>query len=122
MKALIIDDEYSIREGLSTRHLFVGALGVGFVVALLESLCTGQVYLPTLVLVVRSPDMRGRALAFLLLYNLMFILPLAVVMAIAYFGARSENLRTYFRRHVGAVKLAMAILFAALGTLVLATL
>jgi len=44
-----------IRVGLSTRGLAVGSVAVGVLVALLESVCTGQVYLPTIVFVVRAP-------------------------------------------------------------------
>jgi len=63
-----------IRAGLRTRNLLIGSLTVGFLVSVLESLCTGQVYLPTIMFVTRSPDLRTRAIGFLLLYNVMFIL------------------------------------------------
>jgi cytochrome c biogenesis protein CcdA len=37
-----------IRAGLRTRNLLIGSITVGFLVSVLESLCTGQVYLPTI--------------------------------------------------------------------------
>ena len=49
-----------IRVGLSTRGLLVGSVSVGFLVALLESLCTGQIYLPTIVFVTRAPGLRAQ--------------------------------------------------------------
>jgi hypothetical protein len=110
-----------VRVGLSTRGLVAGSLGVGFLVALLESLCTGQVYLPTIVLVARSPGLRGHAVAYLLLYNLMFILPLIGILAVAYCGVGSQRLGELLRRHLGALKLALAALLATLGIFVLAT-
>ena len=64
-----------IRAGLRTRNLLIGSITVGFLVSVLESLCTGQVYLPTILFVTRLPDLRTRAIGFLLLYNVMFILP-----------------------------------------------
>lgn len=110
-----------IHTGLGWRSMLIGTLACGFLVTLLESVCTGQVYLPTLVLVWRVPGLRAHALGYLLLYNLMFIAPLAVVMALAYLGVGSEKLGSLFRRHLTAVKLAMAGLFAALGGMVLLT-
>jgi len=111
-----------IRSGLKTRNLLVGSIGVGFLVAVLESVCTGQVYLPTIVLVARSPALRADALAYLVLYNLMFIAPLAGILVLAYLGVRSENLGRFVRRRLSALKLVMAGLFAGLGLLLLFTL
>ena len=110
-----------IRVGLSTGGLLAGAVTVGLLVAVLESLCTGQAYLPTIVYMVRSPGLRTSALAYLLLYNLMFILPLVVVFLVTYFGVSSERLAALLTRHLAALKLGMALLFIALGVLVLAT-
>ncbi|HAU39146.1 MAG TPA: hypothetical protein DCX07_15705, partial [Phycisphaerales bacterium] len=110
-----------IREGLSTRSLLAGAIGTGFLVAMLESVCTGQVYLPVLVLVARTPDLRARAASWLLLYNAMFIAPLIVVVAAAYWGVASQRLGGLLRRHLPAVKWLLALLFLALGVLVLLT-
>ena len=92
-----------IRVGLSTHGLLLGSLGVGVAVALLEGICTGQVYLPVLTYVSRSPALRARALAYLLLYNLMFILPLAGVFLLAYWGVGSERLGGWLRRHLAAM-------------------
>ena len=110
-----------IRSGLSARGLLVGSVGVGIVVALLESLCTGQVYLPTLMFVSRAPGLRTAAVSYLLLYNLMFILPLVGIIVLGYFGVRSESLGNFLGRHLAGFKLAMAGLFAGLGVLVMAT-
>ena len=110
-----------IRSGLSARGLLVGSVGVGIVVALLESLCTGQVYLPTLMFVSRAPGLRTAAVSYLLLYNLMFILPLLGIIVLGYFGIKSETLGNFLGRHLAGFKLAMAGLFAGLGVLVMAT-
>jgi hypothetical protein len=110
-----------IRVGLSTRGLIFGSVAVGFLVAVLESICTGQVYLPTIIFVARAPGLRADALGYLLLYNLMFILPLVAILTVAYFGVRSESLGGFLARHLGALKLALAVLFAGLGVLVLTT-
>ena len=110
-----------IRDGLSTRSLAMGSITIGFLVAILESLCTGQVYLPTIVLVAQSPVLRSHAIGYLLLYNTAFILPLIGVLYVAYQGVASKRLGEYLTRHLGGLKLALAVLFGTLGVLVLMT-
>lgn len=110
-----------IHVGLGWRSLMLGTVVTGFLVTLLESVCTGQVYLPTIVLVWRVPGMRANALAYLLLYNLMFTLPLALVMILAYFGVKSDRFARLFKQNLLAVKLCLAGLFLGLGVLMLFT-
>ena len=110
-----------IRKGLSTRNLVVGSIGVGFLVSILESLCTGQVYLPTLIFVARTSTMRAEAFGYLLLYNLMFILPLVGILIIGYMGVKSEYMGNFLRRRLAVFKFGMAALFAGLGVLVMGT-
>jgi len=110
-----------IRSGLSTHGLVIGSVTVGIVVALLESLCTGQVYLPIVFVIQRVPALRARAVVYLLLYNLMFILPLVGVFAVSYFGVGSVRVGRLLKQHLAALKLGMAVVFALLGTLVLLT-
>lgn len=109
-----------IKAGLRTRYLVLGSLAVGFLVSVLESFCTGQLYVPTLLVMVRAggPD-KLRALALLLLYNVMFILPLAGIMVAAYCGVRSQRLGQVLRDHLPAFKFAMAGVFAALAAALL---
>jgi len=116
----------SLSAGMRTRGLIIGSASVGCTVALLESLCTGQVYLPTITFLTRDPGLRVHAVAYLFLvhavaylflYNLAFIAPLLVVFSIAYAGVSSERLGAFLRRHLGALKLSMAVLFAALGVM-----
>ena len=72
-----------------------------------ESLCTGQVYLPTAYFVMKTPGMRAHAIGYLLLYNVMFITPLVVIFLMARFGAKSERLGDFLRRRPEVLKLAM---------------
>ena len=110
-----------IRKGLRTHHLIVGSFIVGFLISLLESFCTGQVYVPTIMIMLRSPEHRLRAIFFLLIYNLMFILPLVVIMIFAYLGVRSKWLGEVLHRHLAALKFTLAILFVGLGIILLFT-
>lgn len=111
-----------MRENLSTRRLILGTLFVGFLVSLLESVCTGQVYVPTIMLVLKTPGGRLAAMGYLLLYNFMFILPLIVVMLAVYLGVASDRLRQIARSNLATMKFVLAGLFLLLGGLLLATL
>lgn len=105
-----------IRRGRRSQAFVAGAFVTGLVVSFLELACTGQVYLPTIIFVVSRPEMRGRAFVFLVLYNLLFILPLVVVFVLAYYGTASKQLTRFLQRRAAAVKLGMTLLFVALAT------
>ncbi len=99
--------------------LVVAVLISGFLVSLLESVCTGQTYLPTVVYVLKDPDLRPKALVYLLLYNFMFILPLVIVFLAALVGVKSESFSKLSRKYLGLVKLLTAALFFGLGILLI---
>lgn len=91
------------------------ALFVGMVVSLLEAACTGQVYLPTIALVLKSPQLKLKAFSYLLLYNLMFIFPLIIVFLFVLFGVSSKQLNDLLKNNLGLVKIVMALLFLIFG-------
>lgn len=95
-------------------RLTLAALAVGFCVSLVEAVCTGQVYLPTVVLIMQDPAFRLRAVMYLLLYNLMFIVPLVVVFALALMGCESKRFNDFFKKHLGLTKLLFCVVFLAL--------
>ena len=51
----------------------------------------------------------------LILFCLMFILPLVVVFVLVYFGTTSLQLGVFLKRHAALVKLATAVLFIAMA-------
>ena len=104
-----------IRKGRHSPALVAGSFLTGAVVSFLELACTGQVYLPTIVFVLSQPEMRVRGLLFLMLYNLLFILPLVVVFIMAYYGTASKQLTRFLERRGAIIKLGMALLFATLA-------
>ena len=93
------------------------SFATGFFVALLEFPCTGQVYFPIVLVLRRIAPLRVQAVLYLLLYNLLFILPLLAVFGLAYWGLTSERLAAAVRRNLGWAKLLLAIVFFGLGTL-----
>ncbi|MGQ9660972.1 MAG: cytochrome c biogenesis CcdA family protein [Kiritimatiellia bacterium] len=87
----------------------------GVLVTAIESVCTGQIYLPTLALVVKSGTSTARGLALLGLYNLMFVVPLLMVLLIVYRGMRIAALLEWSRRNVFYSKLALGGFFLVLA-------
>lgn len=96
----------------------ITGLGCGFLVTLLDSLCTGQIYIPVLALVSRETDAL-RSLALLGAYNLAFIAPLIVIFSLAAKGADSRLLSRWSKRNVFPAKIAMAVVFVILGSLLM---
>lgn len=96
-------------------RLILSAFVVGFMVSLFEAVCTGQVYVPTIVYVLKYTHMKAKAFFYLLLYNLMFIFPLWVIMMFAMWGVTSQQFGKFAQKHIVSIKILMAILFLCLG-------
>ncbi|MEA3375430.1 MAG: hypothetical protein U9R72_04450, partial [Chloroflexota bacterium] len=112
----------AIRERADARAFVPVTFVTGVVVSLIELACTGQVYLPTILFVLGVPEMQAQAGFYLVLYNLMFILPLVVVFVLAYLGTTSQQLGLLIHRHTAKVKLATAALFFLLAGWMVVTL
>ena len=95
----------------------ITGFGCGFLVTLLDSLCTGQIYVPVLALISREVE-AWRSFMLLAVYNLAFIAPLIVIFILAAKGADSERMSRWSKRNVFPSKIAMGIVFAILGVLV----
>ncbi len=106
-----------LRRGVSVRSVALGSAAAGVLVTLLESACTGQWYVPTLVLLSRRAETAARAAGLLLLYNLMFVVPHLLVFLAAYRGLTNARLLAWSRGHVVWSKLALGFGFAALSAL-----
>lgn len=107
----------SIRGGVASNAFLVGVFATGVVVSVLELACTGQVYFPAISFMVQT-DSSWLGTGSLLLYNLAFIAPLLIVLALALAGLSQEAVRGFFTRHLVATKLALAAVFASLSVLV----
>jgi cytochrome c biogenesis protein CcdA len=94
---------------------FIGTFALGFVIAITEVVCTGQVYLPTIGYIMTLPKLRLHAFSYLIFYNVMFIIPLVGIFVAAFFGVTSERMTLVTKKHTGTVKLLTGILFIGLG-------
>ncbi len=88
------------------------AYAVGFIVSVLESVCTGQVYFPTVAFITQLPGIiRVKAFGYLILYNLMFVIPLFVIFLLGLYGVGSDKFAQFLKKHIGKIKLLTAVLF-----------
>lgn len=89
----------------------------GLAVTLLESVCTGQLYLPALSLMSRAGSHRARLL--LLLYDAAFVVPLAAVLLLSLGASPSRAARATARQTVAAKALMGAVLLAVAAAVLL---
>lgn len=101
----------------SSKEGLLATFGVGFVIAGCQVVCTAQVYLPTIGYIMTIPRLRTHALFNLVLYNVMFIIPLTGVFVSTFFGVTSEKMAFISKEHTGQVKLLTGVLFIALAGL-----
>ncbi len=104
-----------ISGNLTSRSLVLGSLVTGFLVTLLEAVCTGQVYLPTIILMTREHGLKLQGWLYLLFYNFLFVLPLLLVMIGAYFGLTWERLSKVTQKHLTTLKIVLGIVLTALA-------
>lgn len=100
-----------MREGLTAKSLILGGIAIGVLVTAIETVCTGQVLVPTLVVVIRESEKSLRELTYLLLYNFMFILPLIVVFALTYYGLTTARLLAWSKKNVVFSKILLGSFF-----------
>lgn len=109
----------TIREKARMESIVAGALIAGFMVSILEFACTGQVYLPTITFMVGIEGLKAKAILYLLLYNICFILPLLIVFGVVYFGISSKTIAKIMEARIGTVKLVLSCVFFVVGGLLI---
>ncbi|MDP2905492.1 MAG: hypothetical protein Q8O22_04240 [Candidatus Omnitrophota bacterium] len=99
--------------------LVISAFICGFLISLLEAVCTGQTYLPTIAFILKASPLKLQAFGYLVLYNLMFVAPLSAIFALALTGVTSEDFGRFLKERMIAVKVLMGLLFFGLGIFLL---
>ncbi|MBD3285227.1 hypothetical protein GF359_02395 [candidate division WOR-3 bacterium] len=104
-----------IRKRTAFGGFILGGIITGFLVSIFELVCTGQVYLPTLVYMVQTTEKWSKALIYLVVYNVAFILPLIVVFVLVRFGLTERHLQRFLTRNAALTKVLTGILFLVLA-------
>lgn len=129
---LVLPEKFKdrIRKRLrATAHsgsLIVGSFISGIIISFLEAACTGQTYLPIITLIVSDKSSVTKGYMLLILYNIMFIIPLLAVFVAVFLGMTSEQIGSTMRKKVWLTKLGLAAVFLViagwLGSILLPTL
>jgi len=117
--ALMSRIQRAISTGLNPRRLIVSAFTLGLVVSLLELACTGQIYFPTIILIMENASLRARGIAYLVLYCGAFILPLLVVLGAVFWGSRIPRLAEAAGKYAWVAKALTGGIFLVLGIFLL---
>jgi len=108
-----------MRKGTSGGILWAGAFMAGVIVTVIESACTGQIYVPVLAFLVKMEGALSTWCAYLLLYNLMFVAPLVGLLIAVYFGTSFLRLASLTRVDAFTGKILMGSFFALLAVLMI---
>jgi len=106
----------------NTKGAVIIALPLGIVISLLEFVCTGQEYVPTILYMLKTGNRIARAIQLLTVYNLAFVLPLILVGIACIAGSRTDRVTGFYRKHLAAVKLCFCFFFTGLAIYLGATL
>jgi len=114
-KAVKLQIHKVISGNLKGSQLIIGAIVTGFLVTLLEAVCTGQVYIPTIILMAKSTGFKLKGWLYLIFYNFLFVLPLLIVMVLAYFGLKWNELAKSTQKHLTLIKILVGLVLAGLA-------
>lgn len=104
---------------LGTGGSVLSGLVTGAGVTILESVCTGQSYVPVLMYMLKQDCSDVASWMMLITYNLLFVLPLAVVFVCFHRGMQLTALISWSRRNLVVVKILFGLFFSAMAVLFL---
>ena len=92
----------------------IWAVAAGFLAAILSSICRGQVYL-SMMLYMLAQSQKIKAIFYILVYNLMAVLPLIFIFGLVHRLATRSSWQAYLNTRLSAVKVVTAAVLLALG-------
>lgn len=100
--------------GLMRRATFPAVFAAGILVSAFELPCTGQVYLGILSLLSQE-SMKARGYLYLFIYNLIFVLPLVLMLIAAAWGLDIEKLKNFRKDTRKSIKILIGAIMFVLG-------
>lgn len=94
-----------------------GVIALGVFVAAVELPCTGGPYLAITALLAKHFDLK--AFMYLAIYNAIFVLPLVIIVALAYVGTSAEKLKGWQNANKKWMRVGIGVLMIALGVLLI---
>jgi cytochrome c biogenesis protein CcdA len=97
----------------------LGGFVTGAGVTILESVCTGQSYVPVLMYMLKQDCSDFLSWLLLITYNVLFVLPLAAVFVCFHRGMQLQALIAWSRNNLVVVKILLGLFFTAMAILLL---
>lgn len=94
---------------------------IGMVVATGEFLCTGQIYLSSIVMLVQKGTGGLFPMLLLAIYSVAFVLPLLILMIVIFFGKKVFGMSEFVLEKIPLIKLISALLFIAMAVYMILT-
>jgi len=106
-----------ITKNLTGKRLFFGTIAAGFLVTILDSICTAEVYLPVIVMVAQHTDGELKLIGwlYLIIYNIIFVMPLLAVIIAAYFGMTWNTLAKMTQKNLTLMKVLLGVVMLGLA-------
>jgi len=109
----------SIRSLSKSKFIIINSFLIGFVISFLELACTGQEYLPTIIYM--KETVPQKAIPYLLLYNVVFILPILFIFIMIFKGLTTSSLQKFILKHSASVKLGFFFLMIFMASIIIFT-
>jgi cytochrome c biogenesis protein CcdA len=103
------------------RIVITGIFMAGVMVPLMESVCTGQLYIPTLAFMAKQSETQLTAAGMLILYNVMFVVPLFILAIAVSYGLHAMFLTKLMKKNIIPGLLIQSIVFIVIGVLLFIT-
>jgi len=103
---------------MADRTSLLGVMTLGGFVAAVELPCTGGPYLAITTILAKSFD--RQAFIYLLIYNVIFVLPLVIILLMIYYGASTLKLKRWRQEQRRWMNLALGSLMISLGAFLIA--
>lgn len=94
--------------------IYVITFVIGLIVSFTEFLCTGQAYLTAILHLIHFTDSITQGMLLLLLYNLIFVLPLIIITLVAVKTQSVVSISAFMRERLHLIKLFNALVFLAI--------
>ncbi len=102
-----------------SKFVVLNSFLIGFVISFLELACTGQEYLPTIIYM--KETMPEKAIPLLLLYNVVFVLPIIFIFILVFKGLTTKSLQKFIFKHSASVKMGFFILMMFMAGIIIYT-
>lgn len=116
--SLMISEKHAETIKKKMKQLSVGTvIFLGAFVASVELPCTGGPYLAITLLLAQNFNLT--AFVLLIIYNIIFVMPLVVILALVMFGTKIQNIQAWKQNTKAAMRLAVGLILISLGWLLI---